>query len=142
MSSSSSASSNWQILSLQQASKAAALACVSGEGGGAPSKRATGNEEACGRPGDTYTVIVSIQIEVYFGNPVERGAAERKPEEEKKRISVPTSPHGHNYKNISTTSHEISATLPQPVPITSWSRHRLQTRAAQSIHSHLQQSHF
>lgn len=89
MSSSSSASSNWQILSLQQASKAAALACVSGEGGGAPSKRATGNEEAggraSGRPGDTYTVIVSIQIEVYFGNPVERGAAERKPEEEKKR---------------------------------------------------------
>lgn len=40
MSSSSSASSNWQILSLQQASKAAALACVDREGGGVPSKRA------------------------------------------------------------------------------------------------------
>lgn len=47
------------------------------------SERAVGAERAAGRrPGNTYTVIVSIEIEVYFSNPVERGAAERKTQEE------------------------------------------------------------
>lgn len=83
MSSSSSASSNWQILSLQQASKAAALACGNrGEAAG-HQNGPWEQSELLGQPsGDTYTVIISIEIEVYFGNPVECGAAERNTQEE------------------------------------------------------------